>query len=168
MLLDPLEEQFDLPATAVEIGDYGCRKREVVGEKDQSFSALRIPVADTAELSGIAFGRIEPDQCDGLVALHPGSFVDRMRDQPAETEILASSGDEEGAMQGPAIEPLEIEIAAIHDVESAGFGSEQVQNVDIVHLGRRDADKRGNLPAQVQQRVQFHGMLRGLVERPGK
>src|SRR5271167_5047116 len=99
MLLDPLEEQFDLPAAAVEIGDDLGRKREVVAQKDQPLGSLGIPVADAAQSRGIALSGIEPDQCDRLVALHPGSFVDRMRDQPAETEILAGSGNEEGALQ---------------------------------------------------------------------
>jgi hypothetical protein len=34
MLLDPLEEQLDLPATAIEVGDGQRRQEEVVGEED--------------------------------------------------------------------------------------------------------------------------------------
>ena len=33
MLLDPLEEQFHLPAPLVKRADDGCGKREIVGEK---------------------------------------------------------------------------------------------------------------------------------------
>jgi hypothetical protein len=31
MLLDPFEEQLDLPATLVDLSDHKCRKGEVVG-----------------------------------------------------------------------------------------------------------------------------------------
>ena len=40
MLLDPLEEQFDLPTTAVELGDGERGQREIVGQKDQCLVGL--------------------------------------------------------------------------------------------------------------------------------
>lgn len=41
MLLDPLEEQFDLPAATVKLGDRERRQLEVVGQKDELFSFAR-------------------------------------------------------------------------------------------------------------------------------
>ena len=35
MLVDPLEEQFDLPARLVERTDGACRQDELVGEEDE-------------------------------------------------------------------------------------------------------------------------------------
>ena len=40
MLLDPFEEQFDLPPLTVELGDRQCRQGEVVGEEDQLLAGL--------------------------------------------------------------------------------------------------------------------------------
>ena len=49
MLLDPFEEQFDLPSALVELGDSQCGKDEIVGEKNQLLLSLRIEVLHTAE-----------------------------------------------------------------------------------------------------------------------
>jgi len=42
MLFDPFEEQFDAPAQAVELRDGESGQDEIVGQKDQIFSALGI------------------------------------------------------------------------------------------------------------------------------
>ncbi len=42
MLLDPFEEQLDLPTASIEFGDREGRQRDVVGEKDQRFVGLGI------------------------------------------------------------------------------------------------------------------------------
>ena len=52
MLLDPLEEQLDLPAQTVELGDGEGGQREVVGEKDQSLAGLGILEPDTSQRRG--------------------------------------------------------------------------------------------------------------------
>ena len=40
MLLDPFEEQLDLPTAFVELGDGQSRKLEIVGEKPEAFVVL--------------------------------------------------------------------------------------------------------------------------------
>src|SRR6185437_8825594 len=168
MLFDPFEEQFDVPASAVQLGDYVCGKSEVVGEKHQPFFPLGIPVADAAESGGIPFGGIEPAQSDGLIALHPAALVDRMRNETSKAEVFAGAGDEEGAMQGPAIQAFEVEVTTIHHVESTGFWNELIEHVDVMHSCRRDAQENRNSSAQVQQRVQFQSMLLGGEVGPRK
>jgi hypothetical protein len=37
-----VEEEFDLPATAIQFGDCQCRQREVVRQEDQSLAGLGI------------------------------------------------------------------------------------------------------------------------------
>jgi hypothetical protein len=39
-VLEPAEEQFDLPATLAEFGDLGGRSIEIVGEDAQDFAAV--------------------------------------------------------------------------------------------------------------------------------
>ena len=56
MLLDPLEEQFDLPAAAVELGDGERGQGEVVGEKDQRLAGLGIFEADASQRRVEALG----------------------------------------------------------------------------------------------------------------
>ncbi len=49
VLLDPLEEQLDLPAQFVEAGDGDGREGEVVGEEDQGFFGLSVEEANPAQ-----------------------------------------------------------------------------------------------------------------------
>jgi len=57
-----------------------------------------------------------------------------MRIAPLDAEIRLGAGHEEGADQMPAIESLEIDLAAIHDVEGACLGDQLIEDVDVVHL----------------------------------
>ena len=65
MLLDPLEEQLDLPAQTVELGDGEGGQREVVGEKDQSLAGLGILEPDTSQRRGEALVQVEAGERDG-------------------------------------------------------------------------------------------------------
>lgn len=73
-----------------------------------------------------------------------------------------------GGTEGEAIQALEIEVATVHDVEGAGLGQNLVEDVDVVYFAVGNADKRGDVATQVQQRVHLD---RGLVLaefRPGE
>ena len=49
----------------------------------------------------------------------------------------------------PPASPLEVDISSVHDVESIGFGQQQVQNVDVVQVASADVQERGNVAAQI-------------------
>ena len=66
------------------------------------------------------------------------------------------------------IKPLEVDIASVHDVEGAGLGQQQVENIDIVQLAVADVEERRDVAAQVQQRVQLDGRLGRAKRRPRK
>ena len=68
MLFDPLEEQLDLPTTAVKLGNGQRWQREVVGKKDQSLSSLGIFEPDPSERLIETLARIEDGEHDGLIA----------------------------------------------------------------------------------------------------
>jgi hypothetical protein len=48
-LLDPFEEEFDLPTAAIALGDGQRRHGEVVGQEDQRLASFWIAIADAAE-----------------------------------------------------------------------------------------------------------------------
>ena len=64
------------------------------------------------------------------------------------------------------VQPLEVEIAAIHHVEGAGLDEQHVEHVDVVQLAVGDVDEGGDAAAQVQQRVQLDGGLGRAKRRP--
>jgi hypothetical protein len=46
VLIDPFEEEFDLPAAAIQIGDAQRGQRELVGQEHEPLVSLRIDVLD--------------------------------------------------------------------------------------------------------------------------
>ena len=53
MLLDPLEEQLDLPSALVEGADGRGRQTELIGEEHQGFSRLGIAQPDAPQVLGV-------------------------------------------------------------------------------------------------------------------
>src|SRR6202035_681061 len=156
MLLDPLEEQLDLPAQTVELGDGEGGQREVVGEKDQSLAGLGILEPDTSQRRGEALVRVEAGERDGLVADEAGASVDRMRD------------DEEAAGLMKATEPIEVDVSAIHDVDGTGLGHQLIEDIDVVQLAVADEDEGRDIAPQIQERVQLDRRFGRAERRPGK
>ena len=94
----------------------------MVGEKDQPFAGLGIFEPDASQRRGDALVRVEAGERDGLVADEAGALVDRMRIPALRPKVGLGADDEEAAGLVKAAEPVEIDVAAIHDVDGAGLG----------------------------------------------
>ena len=68
ILFDPLEEQFDLPATLVQLCNGQRGQGEVVGEEHKLLFHLLGVVADSAKGVRVTFGAFGSAQYDGMVA----------------------------------------------------------------------------------------------------
>lgn len=64
------------------------------------------------------------------------------------------------------IEACVIGVAAVHDVDGAGLGHDQIERVDVTHFSVRDVDEGRDVAAQIEQRVHLHGGLCALEVRP--
>src|SRR4249919_1828279 len=141
MLLDPFEEQLDLPARFVKLGDGEGVEGEIVGEEHQPLTGLRIIELDPAQRTVETLARIEAGQENCLIAYQPGRAIDGSRIAAASLEIGLGASDEETSGIIETRKPLEIDIASVHNIEGASFGKKLIQNVDIMHLAI--ADERG-------------------------
>ena len=63
MLLDPLEEQLDLPAALVERTERQGRELEMVGQKHQGLGCFGVLESDAAQVLRIMLAGIEPPMC---------------------------------------------------------------------------------------------------------
>ena len=168
MLLDPFEKQFDLPATAIQLG-YGERRQgEVVGNKDQRLGRCRIFEANAPQRRCEILLCVKAGEKNGLVADQTGRPVDRMRVAAFDPEVGLAAGDEEATCLVEPVQSLEVEKAPIHDVESAGFGQQLVEDIDFVHLAIADVDKSRDVATQIEQRVQLDRCLGRTKRRPRK
>jgi len=159
MLFDPLEEQLDLPATAVKIADCLCFDLEVVGQKDLRLASLRVFQANSSHRPGVALSRIEPGQHNFLVADQPNRLVDRLGTDPFDLQGLFGTGYEECASLVDGKQPPEIDIGSLHDGERTGLGTEQIQNVDIVQKAVGNQHKRWDCASEIEQGVNLYGGL---------
>ena len=72
MLLEPFEEQLDLPAAFVEPCDGEGRQADVVGQEGKSSAGLGVAVFDAAEGVRVVAGGTLTGGEDGLVADEAG------------------------------------------------------------------------------------------------
>ena len=159
MLLDPFEEEFDLPAAAIELGDGQRWHGEVVGQEDQRLAGFGITIADAPQRGGIIMLGLETGHHDGLVETQAGGFIHRPGVRAGAAEILLGASDEESTTLMDAMPAGEVEVAAIHDVKRAGLPDQLVEDVDVMHTASGDNDDGGKVALEGQQGVEFDGGL---------
>ena len=115
MLLDPFEEQFDLPSAFVKFGYGRCRKDEI-----------------------------------------------------SEPRIFLGPRDEKGEELSQDVEPFEVQVSAVHDVEGSRFWNQDVKDIDVMKRSIGDFNERGNVAAEIQERMHFNGGFMLTEGRPGK
>jgi hypothetical protein len=143
VLLDPLEEQLHLPSAPVQGANGQRRQHKLVGQEHQVLAGLGIAIADATQLGGVVLGGIEAVESNGLVADESRAAVHRRRVNAPCIEISLGARDEEASRLIERVEPLEVQVASIHDVEGAGLDKQQVQHIDVVHFAVGDVDEGG-------------------------
>ena len=168
MLFDPFEEQFDLPSALVEFGDGQRRKDEIVGQKNELFFPFGVEVFYTTEFFRITCLRFGCDQHDGLIAFQAVGSIHRMRVDSSEPRVFLGPCNEKGEELSKDVEPFEVQVTAVHDVEGSRFWNQDVKDIDVMERSIGDFDKRGDVAAEVHEGVHFDGGLMLAKRRPGK
>lgn len=163
MLLDPLEEQFDLPAAFVQLADTQRWQPEVVGQEDEGPFLQAVVKADPTQVVGIVSRGFQTAQADRLIADHAAGPVGGAGIESLEDEVGLVPNDEESAAAMNGVLPAKVEIASSHDVDGPGLDRELVQDPDIVDFAWGNPDEGGDVAPQIEQGVQFDGGL-GLPE----
>lgn len=159
MLLDPLEEQLDLPALLVKRCNHLGFESEIVGQKNDAFPSVVLD-DDTTQTRRVMLACVEERKHTRLIADNVARRpIDWMRVPTLELGIAFCPGDKEGPRRMQAVQPGEVQIAAIHQVICSWLDNQIVENIDLVGLAVCDVNETGNRAAQVQQRMQFDGRL---------
>ena len=159
MLLDPFEEQFDLPSALVQRRDHWRGQAGVAGQEHQSLARVGFFEADAAQVLRIVFVRVMPVQGDSLIADDAHGFVHSSRVNPPGVHVAFGAGDKEGPALMQGKQSSKVDIAPVHDVESACLDGQHIQHLHIVHLAIADVNKGGDSSAQIQQSVQLDRRL---------
>jgi hypothetical protein len=90
----------------------------MIGQKHQS-STFGIAIADTTQAFALRLLGVENNQLHFLVAEQPRAAIDSPRIHALEFEVVFGAGDEEAGGLMEAVESLEVEVTAVHDIEGA-------------------------------------------------
>ncbi len=166
VLLDPFEEQLDLPTLAVQVGNELWLQGKVVGQKGDALAGLVLDY-NTSQSGWIVLAGIEHREYADLVADDRGvAAVHGIGIASLELRVALGSRHEEGLGLMNDVQPAEVQIAPIHQVERPDFEHQVVQNIDLVGLAVCDVNEAGDAAMQVQQGVQLDGGLGGAKRCP--
>ena len=166
VLLDPFEEQFDLPALSIQVCNQLGFEGEVVGQERDAFATVVLD-DHASQCGGIVLAGIENCQYTSLIAHDVGvGSVHGVGVAPLELGIGLGTGDEESVGLMNHKQSLEIQVPAIEQVVRARLDVQQVQGVDLVRLAVADVNECGDGAAQVQQGVQFDSRFVGSKRCP--
>ena len=91
-----------------------------------------------------------------------------MRIAALQQDVVLGASDKERGGERQPVQPIEVEISAVHQVEGAGLWRDLIQNIHVMHFAVGDADEQGDVAMQVDQRVHLHGALTLAETSPGK
>lgn len=168
ILLDPLEERFDLPTFAIDLGDDLRGQIEAIGQKDKELVGFGIAIGDATQSIRVGKFGFWRGKKNALVAAQPGGFVDLARGGPGVAHIVLGTNDKGDLALMQRLKSGEIQIAAIDNDDRTGWPLNQVQYIDVVHFASRDIDENRNRAAQIDDRVGFDCRLGGSKIRPRK
>jgi len=166
VLLDPLEEQFDLPPTLVQFRNGQSWQGEVVGQVDKESSGVVVEEPDSSQTFRISLKAVECRELNDLIGSH--ALIGRHR-QGMNTNVSQrpfGSDHEESALLMHHEKPGEIQIGTVHHIERTGLYHEFVQGIDIVEFPVAYMNKSGDWATQVQQGVKFDGGFCAAKTRP--
>lgn len=157
VLLDPFEEQFDLPAAFIILGNLAGVAIGDVGQQDNILMMFLINQSDPSQGIRITVFGLWSRQPDDLVALQPGRGVNRRGGFPVELQVFSGPGDKPASLAMKMIQPFEIQVPPVHNVDTAGQDRDHIQEVYIVSLSIGNMDKSGDSALQIHHCVKFDG-----------
>ena len=161
MLLDPLEEQLDLPALAVQFcNSQWIFNRKVVGQEAIHPPGLKVLIHNKSQRIGILPGRVIAGESDGLVGKNAGTFINRPGLKDLIGYVVLGPRDEvRTLLLEVLLKFLESDVSLVHQAESTCFDRDLINHFGIVDLAGSEQDKGGNRASQVHQRMHLEGAL---------
>ena len=159
ILLDPFEEQLDLPPLSIECRNQFGLECKVVREKGQSLAVL-VFCNNSANDLRILFGRVEDGQYPRLIAndLSVG-LIDGLGVSALKLRIGFCARHEVRLRLMNDVKLFVVEATTSQQIACPRLDQEIVEHVDLVGLAVRNADKAWDCAAQVQQCMQFDSAL---------
>ena len=166
VLLDPAEEQLDLPATAVDLGDRKRGQMKGIRQEHEREPAFRIEVADTPKGLWVVLATLPEIEPNRLVAPHTGCLVDLPGLDDIEAQVALAADDEESLRGMKPIQPLEIHVASVDHIEAVRLDWDLVEGSDLVPAPFVNAGEDWDVRPEIEQHVELHCRMAALPTRP--
>lgn len=166
VLLDPFEEQFDLPTVFVKGGYLQWRQYKVVGQKHERLARFGVFEPYAPQVLWVMSCGIKTFEQDGLVANNACHSIGSFGVNASRIHVGLCRRHKEASRTMHGVKSSEIQVTSIHDVESTRLDRHEIQHVDFVQFAVADVYKRWNSATQVKQRVQFDGTFGFAKRRP--
>ena len=118
--------------------------------------------------SRVILGGLISLQHERLIENHARGSIRGVRIATLRIHVALRPRHKEASRLMQPVQALEIDVAAIHDVEGAGFRNQLIEDVHVVQLAVADMDKTRDIAAQIEQRVHLHRRLGGSKRCPRK
>src|SRR5882762_7100814 len=142
MLLDPAEQEFNLPAPFIESRNLDCRAFEIIGDESNhsAFGTLDPDAPQWNRQTGIAFaGEHDIGIVDDFKAVADGlAYVAGLR--LAQARVHLGARDEESVGGVDLLPPAKVIIAFVENVGRTGFQLRLTADLDVIDGRRRNLD----------------------------
>ena len=169
VLLDPFEEQLDLPPVFIKEGNVLCCKIEVVRVVSERTMQVRSIVDDASDLAWIFLLVLLLRKDDGLVTQ---DVVFSVKNIFASNDFifrtLLLTDDKEGSKHSNLVKPGEVKVASVKDIACLRLVRKPVHSIDIMHVCIGDSVEHGNLRDDIHLSVDLDARLRASELRPAK
>ena len=168
MLLDPFEEEFNLPALSVKFRYGYCLKSEIIGQESIYIVGVVVLVDYHPHHIWIALGNNRPSEPNALVADETSLLVNFPFLNDLKAHVVFSPGD---IIRLPelkvVVKPPEIHIPLVHQVVSTCLNGQHVKSVHVIDLALAQPDECRDGTSQVKQSMHLEGSLVMMELGPG-
>ena len=169
VLLDPFEEQLDLPPVFIKEGNVLCCKIEVVRVVSERTMQVRSIVDDTPDLAWVLLLVLLLRKDDGLVTQ---DIVFSVKNIFTSNDFifwtLLLTDDEEGSKHSNLVKSGKVKVASVKNIACQRLVCEPVHSIDIMYVGIGDSIEHRYLRDDVHLSVDLDARLRASELRPAK
>jgi hypothetical protein len=155
VLLQMLEEDFNLPAIFVDGGDRAGSQDKVVRQENQDLSCLRVLYFDPSQWKGASLDSLGTSEFDLFILEHMTVLRDPFVPKDFIERIVFHTGDEIDPLATPSAPEGIVSIGPIVNDDGPRRKMQLPGNLHISDLPIAQDRKLGEIPVVVQQQVQF-------------
>lgn len=160
MLLNPFEEQFHVPAFAVEFCYGQSIVSEMIGQETIDVAGGEVFIGDHSQVFGIALSGLVGSESDDLISDNTCTFVERIRRDNIVLHIVLCPGNEECSVPVYSVEETEeVNISLIHNIDCTHLYAEFIQHPDIMYGSICEIDECRDITTKIEKRMHLHTSL---------